>query len=178
MAAFMSVGLGGTAQAHDLVVRSYPENGSTITQPLDHIDLEFSGEPKDTFNTVALSRDGHVLVSAPPKTDGRKLSIDVPQSVPLSDGQYTVGYQITSSDGHSTRGSLEFNYDGPEREGSSESAAAPSETQAPEATASEAAQDNDRGGVPSWLLPVSGIVVVAGALAIAIARWRSLNKKD
>lgn len=156
----------GTAVAHDLVVDSTPEQGSDIQEPVKEISLTFSGEPKDGFNRIALSRDGEVLFTGEPESDGRVLSIEVPDDVDWQPGEYTVGYQITSSDGHATRGSLQFDYGDA---GSSGDGAAAQGGQ-------DSTQEGGGTGVPGWAFGVTSIVVIAGALAIAIARWRNISK--
>lgn len=51
---------------------------------------------------------GDVLFDATPTIDGRNLTVEVPQDVEPGDGDYQVGFRITSSDGHSTLGSVPF----------------------------------------------------------------------
>lgn len=98
------------AQAHDVVVKSEPGNGATVHQAPRELMLEFSGIPKDSFNTVALSKEdtGEVLFTATPQLDNQILRVSVPQDVTLTPGAYKVGFQITSSDGHATRGMTQF----------------------------------------------------------------------
>ena len=170
------------AMAHDAVLNSNPSNGATISELPEQITMEFSGQPQGDFNTVALSRGGEVLFDEKPEVKDRDLSVDVPDSVEATPGEYTVGYQITSSDGHATRGSFNFTVSGEnsaaassETAGSSE-AQAGSETKAPEENTNE--QGEQSSSVPNWLLPLGGIVVIVGALAMAIARFRNLKSDD
>ena len=171
LAMIANLGFTGSATAHDLVVQSTPENGSTITEPFNKIELNFSGKPKEGYNTVALSRDGEVLVTGEPVAEGKELSLDIPGDVDWQPGEYTVGYQITSSDGHATRGSLKFTYSD---DGNTSAADGSSDAVNPtEATSVDNPSDE---GIPSWVWPLTGIVVVAGALVMAIARWRAMKK--
>ncbi|WP_225723442.1 MULTISPECIES: copper resistance protein CopC [Corynebacterium] len=158
----------GPAFAHDSVVSSNPSANSHVTKLPDTLELTFSGEPQDGFNTIALSRNGQVLTQGEPTSDGRVLSLPLGNDVSEEPGTYTVGYQITSSDGHATRGSFEFTLDSKDSSGSD----AASETEA--AKEGEISGDTTR-GVPTWLLPVGGIVVIGAALIMAIARWRGLK---
>ncbi|MDU0477841.1 copper resistance protein CopC [Staphylococcus chromogenes] len=98
------------AAAHDVVINSNPADKSTVTEFPRDIVLEFSGAPKDNFNTVAVSNEatGQVLFSETPKLDGRKISVAVPENVTPGAGSYKIGFQITSSDGHATRGMTTF----------------------------------------------------------------------
>lgn len=153
------------ASAHDAMVGSTPEQDSTVSEAPDSVELEFSGIPRDDFNTVALSRDGEVLVTGEPTIDGRTLTLDIPGDVDMSDGEYTVGYQITSSDGHATRGSYAFTLDADGGNSGSE----PSQG---------AGESDDDAGMPSWAGPalgIAGVIVVLGALVVAIARFRSMS---
>ncbi|MGP5930266.1 copper resistance CopC family protein [Corynebacterium glyciniphilum] len=156
------------ASAHDVMVGSTPEQDSTISDAPDAIELEFSGIPRDDFNTVALSRDGEVLVTDEPTSDGHSLTLDVPDDVEMSDGEYTVGYQITSSDGHATRGSYVFTL-------AADGGAAESET------SQGAGEADGDAGMPSWAGPalgIAGVIVVLGALVVAIARFRSMSSDE
>ncbi len=158
------------ASAHDAMVGSTPEQDSTVSEAPDSVELEFSGIPRDDFNTVALSRDGEVLVTGEPTIDGRTLTLDIPGDVEMSDGEYTVGYQITSSDGHATRGSYAFTLAADGGGSGSE----PSQ----EADDSEDNADDDDAGMPSWAGPalgIAGVIVVLGALVVAITRFRSMS---
>lgn len=151
------------ASAHDAVIKASPDVDSTIEELPKQISLTFSGIPQDGFNTIALSREGTVLTRETPKQDERVLSIDVPGDIDSAPGTYTVGYQITSSDGHATRGSYKFKIAG---EHGSEN---------PSMNTKQGEKNGDSSVVPSWLLPLGGIVVIAAALVMAIMRFRSIN---
>lgn len=103
------------AFAHDSVIGGTPDNDTVVAEFPDAITLEFSGQPKEGFNTVALSRvsDGEVLFTGEPEIDDRLVTIDVPDEVEddAEPGEYRVGFQIISSDGHSTKGMTTFIYE-------------------------------------------------------------------
>lgn len=103
-----------TAQAHDVILRSSPGDGQTVAEFPREIRLEFSGIPQDSFNTVAVSDAATqtVLFSAQPTADAQILSVAVPEQVHPGPGEYVVGFQITSSDGHATRGKIGFTVEG------------------------------------------------------------------
>ena len=104
-----------SALAHDSVIGGNPENGSVVSEFPDSITLEFSGQPKEGFNTVALSRvsDGEILFTGEPELNERLVTVDVPAEVEedAEPGEYQVGFQIISSDGHSTKGRTTFTYE-------------------------------------------------------------------
>lgn len=109
-AAAMSLAFAPVAGAHDVVVGGDPADGATVSEFPHHVTLEFSAIPRDTFNTFAISKvdGGQVLYSHEPTVDGRNLSLDIPGDINPGPGQYHIGFQITSSDGHSTKGMTTF----------------------------------------------------------------------
>lgn len=161
------VGMAGPAWAHDSIVHSNPAQDSAVDKMPERLTLEFSGEPRPGFNTVALSSQGNVLFSGEPQINGRTLTVDLPSDLQAKPGDYTVGYQITSSDGHATRGSFGFSLTGAGGEQASGGAA-------------QSADDSQKGegnnGVLTWALGLAGIVVIAGVLVVAIRRFRSIGR--
>ena len=101
---FCAVSATPPAQAHDVVLASTPADGSTVDVFPREISLEFSGVPQKSFNTVAVSDSATsaVLFTAQPETNGPVVSVTVPEDVQPGPGDYMVGFQITSSDGHAT----------------------------------------------------------------------------
>ena len=92
------------AHAHDAVVGGSPADGEVLASAPTTVTLEFSGEPKQGFNTMAISNSkGDVLVTGEPTVDGRNVTLAIPKTTTLTPDEYTIGFQITSSDGHSTR---------------------------------------------------------------------------
>ncbi|MGP9723441.1 copper resistance CopC family protein [Corynebacterium sp. AOP40-9SA-29] len=161
---FLGAGVTGglpVASAHDAMVGATPEPDSALTDPPTSIELEFSGIPQDNFNTVALSRDGEVVYTGEPTIDERMITLDIPDDVELEDGVYTVGYQITSSDGHGTRGDYTFTLG--------------------DVSAADAETSSEDDGLPTWAITlggIAGVIVVLGALVVVIARFRSISSED
>ena len=144
--------LGGSmpaAFAHDSVIGGSVKDGDQLDEFPKEITLEFSGIPKEDFNTFAVTNadTGEKLFSQEPKLHERDLTIETPADVHPGPGNYQVGFQITSSDGHATRGGVEFSVKG---DGS--------ETKAPE---------SDTEGTEGLSMPLKIILGVGGVLAIA-----------
>lgn len=163
-----------TAYAHDSVISGTPDNESTVQVFPNTISLEFSGQPQEGFNTVALSRasDGEVLFTGEPEIDGRVVTIDVPDEVESNaePGEYTVGYQIISSDGHSTKGMSSFTFE----PGASDAADNADNTEA-------ADEEGGNSGLLTILGILVGVLVCAGAAVAALAKsrkFRALNGED
>lgn len=172
----MSMLVAPQAAAHDVVVDSNPENGSVVDEFPETIELEFSGIPQDLFTTVALSNadSGEVLTSGTPQLDGQHLSYEVPSDVQTGAGNYILGFQITSSDGHATKGSISFEVTG-SAETTTESAAASTDTsEISEAETTETADETS--GIPApwnWVLSIVAVLVVASAIVMMIAKNRN-----
>lgn len=155
------------ALAHDVVIGGDPADKAVLEEFPDTISLEFSGYVKEDFNTFAISEveSGDILFSGAPTIDGRWVSLDVPESVEPGAGEYRIGFQITSSDGHSTRGMTTFTVSGGE---------------APATTADTTEVSTDPGGEESglpegplaWVLAGVGVLAVLGAVIMTIARGR------
>lgn len=156
------------AFAHDSVVGATPEDGSVVQEFPSTIELEFSGEIQDGFNTLAITRDRvgdpDLVYSGEPRIDGRDVVLDLPADVDVEPGEYTVGFQIISSDGHATKGMTSFTYD---PNGSAESTAAE--------TAKDAPADAEESKFWSYFTLVA-VVVLVSLLALLFARNR--RKRD
>ena len=102
------------ALAHDSVIGGNVVSDSPLQEFPEEITLEFSAVPRDDFNTFAVTdtKTGEVLFDAEPEIKQRELTIEVPDDVKPGPGEYQVGFQITSSDGHATRGSVPGSADG------------------------------------------------------------------
>lgn len=163
-----------TALAHDSVIGGDPENASVVSVFPDSITLEFSGQPKEGFNTVALSRisDGEILFTGEPELNERLVTVDVPAEVEenAEPGEYQVGFQIISSDGHSTKGRTTFTYE-PTAEADSES------TGDGDATVDAASEDaaTQDSGMSAGVL-IGTIVAVVAVLGVGIVLIGRKNK--
>ena len=154
------------AFAHDSVIGATPEDGSVVQEFPDTIELEFSGEIQDGFNTVAITRDQvgdpDLVYSGEPRIDGRDVILEIPADVEAEPGDYKVGFQIISSDGHATKGMTAFTYD---PDGSAQSEASDDSEPANEAADAEESK--------FWsYFALAAVVVVVSLLALLFARNR------
>lgn len=138
-----------TASAHDVVLSSNPANGEVVSVFPSEIVFEFSGLVQDDFNTIAITEKvtGEVVFEGEPTIDGQMVSIEVPAGTAGGAGDYTIGYQITSSDGHPTRGGVEFTYapKGAEEATSADAAAATSAATGADTQVSTQASNGENG---------------------------------
>lgn len=175
----MSMLVAPQAAAHDVVVDSNPENGSVVDEFPETIELEFSGIPQDLFTTVALSNadSGEVLTSGTPQLDGQHLTYEVPSDVQAGAGNYILGFQITSSDGHATKGSISFEVTGSAETTTESVATSAATTDTSETTEAETTETADEtSGIPApwnWVLSIVAVLVVASAIVMMIAKNRN-----
>lgn len=175
----MSMLVAPQAAAHDVVVDSNPENGSVVDEFPETIELEFSGIPQDLFTTVALSNadSREVLTSGTPQLDGQHLTYEVPSDVQAGAGNYILGFQITSSDGHATKGSISFEVTGSAETTTESVATSAATTDTSETTEAETTETADEtSGIPApwnWVLSIVAVLVVASAIVMMIAKNRN-----
>lgn len=167
------------AFAHDSVIGSNPKDGSVVSEFPRAIELEFSGEIQDGFNTVALSREvdgqSEVLYSGEPTVQGRDVTLDLPDDLHPEPGEYKVGFQIVSSDGHSTKGMTTFEYASGDTSGEGAEGTSTSER------ASDGETKVREEGMSTWakvLLSLAGVLVVLGALVAALVKYRRVKRLD
>ncbi|MEU2204164.1 copper resistance CopC family protein [Microbacterium oleivorans] len=173
------------AAAHDEIVSSSPEAGSTISVVPEEISLTFSGEILTDFSAVIIevvTADGQNLASGEPIIDGTTVTQAVQ---PGQAGVFTVRWRVVSSDGHPI--SNEYRY-------TVEAVAVPTSTLTPEATeeqtpapstTTEATTPGEVHNGPSGggeLLPVlavvSGVIVLGGALIVVLMVARERRRRD
>lgn len=167
------------AFAHDSVIGSNPKDGSVVSEFPRAIELEFSGEIQDGFNTVALSREvdgqSEVLYSGEPTVQGRAVTLDLPDDLHPEPGEYKVGFQIVSSDGHSTKGMTTFEYASGDTSGEGAEGTSTSERASDGETK---VREEDMSTWAKVLLSLAGVLVVLGALVAALVKYRRVKRLD
>lgn len=158
------------ALAHDAVIGGTVTEGQVLDEFPETITLEFSGIPREGFNNFAVTNEetGDVLFSAEPELDERNLTIETPDDVDPGPGDYQVGFQITSSDGHATRGGVSFTVAGDD-----DSSVAVDESAVP-------SPDEEVGGADGplkWILAVGGVLVLAAVVVLVLAKRRPIDEQ-
>lgn len=154
------------ALAHDVVVEATPGDGATVTEFPHTLTLKFSGEPQDSFSAVAVSNADTqtVLYSGSPEVSGQLVTLNIPAEINPGPGTYTVGFQITSSDGHATRGKTQFTVAGAETD---------TETITTSAETAVQVVENPKTATSNYLLYVVG----AGVILLVLAALITLRRK-
>lgn len=187
---FTAVGLmtaPSTAHAHDVLVESTPEMGSTVETTPDEVRLRFSGTPLTGEGLTNLIRvtddqgnewqDGEVVV------EGYELAVPLCETLPQ--GEYTVAYRVIYSDGHTGEERFNFTNADPEApaNGTPESCGAVGEEPAPTAGATDSddtqdtsnaentADENSSASIPGWVWVVGGVgILVIAAIVYLLMR--------
>lgn len=164
------------AFAHDSVIGSNPEDGAVISQFPDSVLLEFSGEVQDGFSTVAISREADgsadVIYSGEPEIDGRNVTLDLPADLAPEAGDYKIGYQIVSSDGHATKGMTSFTFDP-----AGESTVATAQEKGQQEGAAEETEESSENATDSTSLLKTFLIAFVVALGVIVA-GRALMKSS
>lgn len=186
----LSLAGAGAASAHDVVVGGDPADGETLAEFPDAVTLEFSAIPREGFNTFAISDAAteEVLYSGEPEIDGRFLTVDIPDEAEGGAGDYRIGFQITSSDGHATRGMTTFTVEGGEaatpiaaaesEEAAAATPAAADTEQAQDTEQSEEAEQTGISGPWAWVIAGVAILVVLAVVVMVIQRQRVSRALD
>ncbi|MBN9240148.1 MAG: copper resistance protein CopC [Leifsonia sp.] len=117
LAGILTVTTATAANAHDGLVESSPAADSTVSTEVTSIDLEFSedfldlGTATSAFAIQVEGPDGKFYNSGCVSLDGARITTAAALG---ESGEYTVVWQVVSSDGHPTSDSFAFTYDKPQ----------------------------------------------------------------
>lgn len=176
-ALLLMVGVAPQALAHDSVVGGSVKEGEVLESFPREITLDFSAIPKEGFNTFAVTNtdSGEVIFTEEPSADGRELKIETPEGIDPGPGNYQIGFQITSSDGHATRGSITFEVAGAAGEAGEMSAAndaASTSAQPAESGSATVAAAPAMSGALKLIIAVGGVLAVLAVVAMLFMKFR------
>ena len=112
VAAIIAVLSSGPAWAHNSLTKAVPDKNSTIKQRPEQVELTFlqKVDPKQLAIGVTDARKQKVPLATP--TAKGKVGTAA-FSEPLTNGVYTVTYEVVSLDGHEVKGSYKFTLNDP-----------------------------------------------------------------
>ncbi len=172
------------ASAHSVLIEVEPDDGATLDATPERVILTFNEDINPSFATVAVTAtDRTNRVQGDEVVDGAMVTAELG---PLDDGGYTVGYRVTSADGHVIQGSTQFTVGsagapgaaGPEdatsQTGSAASDSAASDVVTDDAATDQSATDESASvGADAALWIVAGLaVLILGAAVLLLRRGR------
>ena len=95
-----------TALAHDVLERTNPADGTTVTHLPGTVVLTFSEAPLEIGTQVVVTGPSGPVSSGVPTVEGRDVTQALAPTAP--GGDYTVSYRVTSDDGHPVTGTFSF----------------------------------------------------------------------
>lgn len=158
-AAVPGVLMAPAAAAHSVLVSVDPADGSELANSPEQVVLTFNEEVNQNFATVAVTagEGSPNQVSGEPTVSGETVTAQVED---LEPGNYTIGYRVTSADGHVVSGSSVFSVvDSGAAASDSAEASDASDADASEAD-TEASDFGDGSGINPAIWVVGGIAVV------------------
>jgi len=176
LAGILTVSTTTAANAHDGLVESSPAADSTVSTEVTSIDLEFSedfldlGTATSAFAIQVEGPDGKFYNSGCVSLDGARITTAAALG---ESGDYTVVWQVVSSDGHPTSDSFAFTYDKPEEVTAATGAA--NGITCEDAAPASAPVAETRGDETAVTLIVSGVIaamIVAGIVVFVLVRRR------
>lgn len=97
--------LPGPAQAHDTLLSTDPEDGSSLETSPEEIAFTFSSDILDVSPLVRISDDsGEEIAEIVPTVDGPTATAALEE--PLPAGTYDIQWRVVSGDGHPIEGTL------------------------------------------------------------------------
>ena len=111
LALVLAVGLAligaAPAVAHSELINSTPEAGQALDYAPIGVKLVFNQDINESFATVSVVGPGNEQwAQGETAVDGPTVTVSVREGAPI--GRYTVGYRVTSADGHPITGSYDF----------------------------------------------------------------------
>ena len=129
------------AAAHSVLLSVDPADGATLDAAPDRVALTFNEDINPSFATVAVTgADRTSRVRGEAEVEGPRVSVGLEG---LDDGEYTIGYRVTSADGHVISGSTRFSVGSG---GADAGAAGSADAAATGGEGSNAAADAEAGG--------------------------------
>jgi hypothetical protein len=176
VAAIIAVLTSGPAWAHNSLTKAVPDKNSTVKQAPEQVQLTFLQKVDPKFLQIGVT-----------DAEKRKVPLETPEakgkvgtaafSEPLTNGVYTVTYQVVSLDGHEVKGSYKFTLNDPAE--TTPPTTAPTTapvTASPSVEATLLAENiGTDDGIGLWpiVAGIAALLVLAGAAIFALRRRRT-----
>jgi len=157
------------AFAHDVLERTNPGDGTTVTRLPAAVTLTFAEEPVALGTQVVVSGPSGDVSSGAPTLNGRDVTQAISPSAPA--GDYTVSYRVTSDDGHPVSGTFSF-HASIGLDGSTATAGATVHVRPASST-----DDSQGDPLVPILLTVVSTVVLLGVVGFLVLRGRQADRR-
>jgi methionine-rich copper-binding protein CopC len=157
-----------TAFAHDVLERTNPADGTTVTRLPGAVTLTFAEAPVALGTQIVVSGPSGDVSSGAPTLNGRDVTQPISPSAPA--GDYTVTYRVTSDDGHPVSGTFSF-HASIGLDGSTATAGATVHVRPASGTA-----DGQGAPLVPILLTIVGTVVLLGVAGYLVIRSREADR--
>ena len=162
-----------TAHAHADLTSSNPEDGSSLSEAPNVIELTFNEQVlPDTVEIAVTTESAGLIPNLDFSTDGSTVSLPWDQALPGD--TYQVAYRVVSNDGHPITGAISFSYATPPVPDASSSEPEPSATPEVIAVETEEVAAEDTPGISPIWIALGGLLIGA---AIGYLMWRRGTKR-
>ncbi|HEY5854175.1 MAG TPA: copper resistance CopC family protein [Aldersonia sp.] len=142
------------AAAHSVVVSSNPADGAVLDTGPAVVSVTFNEALQESFASLTvIGPNGGMWSKGDPTISGATISVEVGELGPA--GVYTIGFRVTSADGHPVTGMSKFTLSTPGNG-------------TPVSTIGDTGDDD--GGVPLWPFVLAAVVVFAGGLFLVLRK--------
>ena len=164
------------AYAHDELKSSSPADGATLAAPPAQVVLTFEEPPVELGAQVVVTGPDGSVSSGAPRLDGDDVIQDVQPQAPA--GRYTIGWRVTSDDGHPVSGTLAFTAQAAATGTTTPSAPATAPAASAEAaTPAPAPAPRREPLIPSWGWIAAGVIAIVAAIRLN-RRASAANKQQ
>ncbi|WP_243707303.1 copper resistance CopC family protein [Micromonospora sp. KC606] len=174
------------AAAHNSLTGSSPADGARVAAAPTQVELRFLSKLDPATTTVTVVGPGRVpAAGGEPRFAGNRVRVPF---APGPAGEYTVGYQVASGDGHPVKGQVTFTLTtgapapapsptpsptGPVAQSATPGGGTPAGDAPTSAEPASAAADDRTAPIWPWLLGAGLAVALGGALLLLLRRRRS-----
>lgn len=172
--------------AHSHFESSVPEEGQTVEEAVETIELSFDGGIEQASTVQLFTADGEEIdISA---VNVNSPNIEAELAAPLANGDYRVAYNVLSADTHPVEGEFTFTVNAEEAvaeedtedEANEEEVAETEESaeaEEQETNVADEQQEEETEESSNTIIWIVGAVLVVGVILGALAGFRRKNKR-
>ncbi|MEY8750623.1 copper resistance CopC family protein [Alkalicoccobacillus gibsonii] len=168
--------------AHSHFESSVPEEGQTVEEAVETIELSFDGGIEQASEVQVFTADGEEIETTAVTVNSPNIEVEL--SEPLANGDYRVAYNVLSADTHPVEGELTFSVEAEEAiveedtedEATTEEEVTDTEesadTEEQDTNVADEQQEEDSEESSNSIIWIVGAVLVVGVILGALAGFR------